>query len=128
MTYTTWFLVCLGLTVMVVLLTLRSGLKKERGQHLIRALSSVVLLAITVVFAYLMGEYEKEFPAGHMRVHRFFSLSVAGVVPLVALSGAVLWRRPNWRNVHRTFVVLFLCGAAGATVTGIWMLAVSSPK
>lgn len=128
MSYTTWFLVCLGLTVVAVVMTLRSGLRKNRRQHLIRALSSVLFLAVTVVFAYLMGEYERKFPETHMKIHKVFSLGVAAVVPMVALTGALLWRRPGWRNAHRIFVLVFLCGVAGASVTGVWMLAVSSLK
>ena len=126
--FTIGFLVSLGLTVVLIALTLQSGIGGRRRAHLARALTTVGLLAVTVVFAFLMAEYERLFVPEKMRVHRMFSMTVAFVVPAVALTGAMLWKRPGWRWPHKICIGVFLLAALGAAVTGVWVLWTSTAK
>ena len=123
--YTIGFLVFLVLTLIAVVLTLISGRRKARGPHLVRALSTVVLLITAVVFAFLMAT-ERTFPAYEMGIHRYFSMSVACIVPLLVLSGILLWNKPGARRLHQVCIVAFLVAAAGAFGTGIWILSLST--
>ncbi len=125
--YTTAFLIFLGATVVAIVLTVLAGLRKRRRAHLVRAITTVVLLAITIYFAYQM-DTERVFPVEEMKIHRIFSRSIACIVPLLVFTGAMLWRRPGWRPAHRLFIVLFLVDALCAAVTGIWVLYLSVPR
>jgi hypothetical protein len=125
MSYTLWFLICLGLTVLAIVATVVAGRQAERHRHLRRALTTIVLLGLTVVFAVLMARHERTFPDDVMRIHRVFSISVSCILPLVAISGIMLWTRPEWRRVHRVCVAAFLLAALGASLTGVWMLSLS---
>ena len=91
--------------MVAIVFTVLAGLRKRRRAHLARAITTVVLLAITVFFAYQM-KTERDFPVEEMKIHRIFSTSIACIVPLLALTGAMLWRRPGWRTAHRLFIVL----------------------
>lgn len=127
MTYTILFLVGLSLTSVAMALTVVSGRKGHRRTHLIRAISTVVLLAVAVVFAFLMQAYERKLPAREMGIHRIFSMTVAWVVPFVVITGILLWRNPRWRRLHQICVGVLLIGTVGALVTGIWVLSLSEP-
>ena len=120
------FLVSLALTVVALLVTVVSGLRKQRHAHLRRAIVTVLLMAVTIVFAFLLGDV-REFPAEEMAIHKIFSRTGAYMVPPVAITGAMLWRRPGWRWPHRLCIGVFLVGVLGAAVTGVWILALSTP-
>jgi hypothetical protein len=122
---TSGFLLFLSLTVVGVVMTLVSGLQKRRRPHIVRAVVTVALLAVTILFAFLMAGV-RVFPAREMAIHRVFSVSVAVLVPLVAASGILLARRPTLRWPHRACVSAFLVMAVGALVTGVWVLWLSS--
>jgi CDP-diglyceride synthetase len=127
MIYTTLFLIGLCLTAAAMALTVVSGVKRRRRVHLARAISTVVLLAVTVVFAYLMGRYERSLPEREMGIHRIFSMTVAGVLPFVAITGIMLWRDGRWRRLHQICVGVLLIGTVCALATGLWVLSLSEP-
>ena len=120
------FFLALAITVAAAFTTLQSGRRGDRRAHLVRALSTVVLLAVTVVMAHWLGKH-REFPEELMAIHKIIA-RVAGlmVVPVVC-TGIMLWHRPSWRIAHRTCVYVFLAGILVATGTGIWVFALSSP-
>ena len=128
MAYTASFLVFLVLTALAMAWTVRDGLRRNRLGHVRRALSTVALLVVTVVLAYLMGQHERHLPEDAMRVHRWFSVSVAVDVPLVALTGIGLWRNEKYRNAHRALVTLLVLATLGAFSTGLWVLFHSTPR
>ena len=123
---TVMFFVFLGLTVVGIAGTLFYGLKKRRRIHLISALSTVVLLAVTVVFAYMLGEV-RDFPPEEMAFHKIFSHSSTYSLLAVALTGVKLWRSPSWRWAHRVCIAVFLLSALTATCTGLWVFWLSTP-
>ena len=121
------FLLFLALTVVALILTVRSGLTRQRQQHLRRAITMIVLLAITIYFAFRLGGV-RNFPDAEMAIHKIFSRTAAYmVIPLVA-TGWMLWRRPGWRTAHRLCIGVFLSAVLGAAVTGVWVLWLSTPR
>ena len=128
MIYTSGFLLGLLVTVLVMIRTIQSGIASDRRAHLRRALATVVSLAVTVLFAYLMSAHERLMPEREMDIHRIFSRAITWTVPFVAGTGALLWRYPGWRWPHRICVVVLLLATLGAAVTGVWALCVSSPR
>lgn len=120
------FLSFLGLTVVGLVVTVIAGLKKQRRVHLFRALTTVVLLGVTIVFAFLLGGV-RDFPPDEMAIHKIFSRTGAYMVIPVTFTGAMLWNRPGWRWAHRACIAVFLAGVLGAAVTGVWVLSLSTP-
>ncbi len=120
------FLVFLTLTVVALAATVVSGVRRQRRAHLRRAIGTVVLMVVTIVFAFLLGDV-REFPAAEMEIHKIFSRTSAYMVPPVAITGCLLLRQPGWRWPHRACVGGFLVGVLGAAVTGVWVLALSTP-
>ncbi|MEZ5965731.1 MAG: hypothetical protein R3F56_17990 [Planctomycetota bacterium] len=123
----TSFWTSFGATLLLVALTIVQGWRGRRRAHLVLALTSVASLTLTIVLAERMGA-TRTFPRDAMRIHLWFAKSAALAVVPVALTGAVLWRRPTWRPVHRTVVVLFLLLTVAATATGTWVFSLSEPK
>ena len=114
------------LTVVALVATLIAGLKKQRRAHVFRAVTTVVLLVVTIVFAFLLGKV-RDFPPEEMAIHKIFSRTGAYMVIPVAFTGAMLWRGPAWRWVHRACVAIFLLAVLAASGTGIWVFSLSSP-
>ena len=121
------FFVALGLTVLGVLLTVQSGRRGDRRVHLIRALSTVALLVVTIMLALWLGR-QREFPDDAMATHTIFARTAGLLVLPVALTGIMLWRRPSWRIAHRVCVYLLAVVLVIAIGTGIWMFSLSTPR
>ena len=128
MIYTALFLVCMTATAIAMGLTLWTGHKAQRRAHLARALTTVAMLVLTVLFAWLMSVYERVLPEREMAIHRIFSITVAVAVPLVAITGIKLWRQPSWRQAHRAMVGLLVVATVGALGTGLWVLWLSTAR
>src|SRR5688500_17040787 len=122
-----WFWLALASTLLVLVATVFTGLRRRRRTHLVCALAAVALLTVTVVLAERMTT-ARSFPPDAMRIHLWFAKSAALMVLPVAAAGAALWRRPRLRVAHRIAVVLFLLLAVIATGTGIWVFQLSTPK
>ena len=125
MTYTVTFLTLLPVTAVLMGMTVRAGLRKRRRAHVTGAVSTVLSLSATVVFAYLMSLHERVLPGREMGIHRVFSMTVACVVPAVVITGILLWREPRWRRAHQWCVGVLVLGTIGAFGTGIWVLLLS---
>lgn len=123
---TVMLLLFLGLTVAAIVVTLILGLKKRRRAHLVSAITTTVLLAVTVVFALLLGRV-RDFPPDQMAIHKIFSHSATYTFLAVVLTGVMLWNAPGWRWVHRTCIALFLLATLAATCTGLWVYSLSTP-
>lgn len=123
----TCFWISFATTLLLVAITLATGWRARRRAHLVFALISVALLTVTILLAERLGAL-RDFPKDAMRIHLWFAKSAALAVLPVALTGAVLWRRANWRRVHFTAVALFLLLTVSATGTGIWVYSLSTPK
>lgn len=123
---TVMFFVFLGLTVLGIVSTLFLGLKKRRRAHLTSAVSTTVLLVITVVFALMLGKV-RDFPPDEMAFHKIFSHASAYSLLAVAITGMGLWRAPSWRWLHRICIAVFLLSALTATCTGLWVFSLSTP-
>src|SRR5690606_39616143 len=104
-----------------------SGLRRQRRRHVLRALITVLLLGITVWAAFGLSAV-RDFPADEMAIHKVFSRGGGLMVFPLAFTGLMLWRRPAWRRAHQVCIGLFLVLALGATVTGVWVLVLSTPK
>ena len=128
MIYTITFLILLPFTAVMMGMTVHAGMRKRRWAHVVRAITTVALLNATVVFAYLMSLYERQLPEREMGIHRIFSMTVAGVVPIVAITGILLWRNPRWRRAHRWCVGVLVLATVGAFGTGMWVLFVSEAR
>ena len=120
------FFLCLALTVVALVATLIAGLRKQRRTHVFRALTTVALLVLTIVFAFMLSKV-REFPPEEMAIHKIFSRTGAYMVVPVAFTGAMLWRGPGWRWAHRGCVAIFLLAVLGASGTGMWVLSLSTP-
>ncbi len=121
------FFVALGLTVVAVVLTVRSGRRGDRRSHVIRALSTVALLIATIVLALMLGQV-RDFPDPAMAIHKVIARTAGLLVLPVIFTGIMLWRRPGWRIVHRGCVYGMVVMLAIAIGPGIWVFSLSTPK
>ena len=121
------FWIFFPLTLAALVATVITGVRHRRRPHLILAPASVVLLAITIVFAERMGA-ERTFPPEEMAIHLWFAKAATLLVLLVAGSGVCYLRTPRARWPHRIAVGLFLVAAVIASATGVWVFGLSTPK
>ena len=128
MIYTVTFLILLLCTATMMGMTVHAGLRKRRRAHLARAITTIVLLTVSVVFAYLMSLYERVLPAREMGIHRIFSMTVACTVSAVVITGILLWRNPRWRRAHQWCVGVLVLATVCALGTGLWVLFLSEAR
>jgi len=115
------------LTVVLLVVTLASGLRGRRRLHLLTGPLTMVALALTIVLTeQLLARYD--FPADVKAIH--LPCAKAGgllALPVIA-TGIWYWRRPRARNWHRAAVALWLLAVVVATATGLWMFAQGAPR
>ncbi len=115
------------LTVLLLVVTLASGLRGRRRLHLLTGPLTMASLALTIVLTeQLLARYD--FPADVKAIH--LPCAKAGgllALPVIA-SGIWYWRRPRARNWHRAAIVVWLLAVALATTTGLWMFAHGTPR
>lgn len=127
MTTTQMFWTAFGATLVGLAATLFTGFTRRRRAHLWAAPTTIVLLAVAIVFAERLLR-DHEFPAAPMRVHLLFAKSAAALVVPVVITGLGLLRRPGWRRAHLLCVALFVAATLTATGTGIWAFSLSTLK
>lgn len=127
MTTAQLFWIAFGVTLASLVTTLITGFTHRRRAHFWAAPTTVVLLAITIVLAERLVR-DHDFPAAQMRIHLVFAKSAAALVIPVVVTGLALVRRPGWRRAHLVCVALFVLTTVAATVTGIWVFSLSTPK
>jgi hypothetical protein len=115
------------LTVVLLVVTLASGLRGRRRLHLRTGPLTMVALALTIVLTeQLLARYD--FPADVKAIH--LPCAKAGgllALPVIA-TGIWYWRCPRARNWHRAAVALWLLAVVVATATGLWMFAQGVPR
>ena len=121
------FFLALGTTLVVAFMTVKTGRRGDRRAHLVRALSTVGLLGITIVLALWLGT-QRDFPAEAMAIHKIIARAAGLLVLPVVGTGIMLWHRPSWRIAHRACVYLLLVVLVVAVGTGIWVFTLSTPK
>ena len=121
------FFLALGATLVAVFMTVQTGRRGDRKPHLVRALSTVGLLGVTILLALWLGE-QRDFPTDAMDIHKIFARTAGLLVLPVVGTGIVLWHRPSWRIAHRACVYLLLVVLLVAVGTGIWVFSLSTPK
>ncbi|MEE9128292.1 MAG: hypothetical protein V3U11_14260 [Planctomycetota bacterium] len=121
------FFLALGATLVAVFMTVQTGRRGDRMAHLVRALSTVGLLGVTILLALWLGE-QLDFPTDAMDIHKIFARTAGLLVLPVVGTGIVLWHRPAWRIAHRACVYLLLVVLLIAVGTGIWVFSLSTPK
>lgn len=121
------FFAALALSALGVVVTVRAGRRGDRRSHLRRALATVVLLIVAVVLALMLGEV-RNFPERAMTIHRFMARTTGLLVLAVVFTGIMLWRRPQWRVLHRSLVYALVVLMAAAIGTGTWAFLMSTPK
>ena len=121
------FFLALGVTLVAVLMTVRTGRRGDRRAHLARALSTVGLLGVTILLALWLGE-QREFPKEAMAIHKIVARTAGLLVLPVVCTGIMLWQRPSWRIAHQACVYLFLVVILAAVGTGIWVFSLSTPR
>ncbi len=117
----------LGLTVVFLVISLVSGMRRRRRLHLITGPLTLALLGTAIVFAVKLGGI-RDFPPAEMNVHRFFAVVGAFLALPVALTGVCLLVNPATRLAHRFCVVLFAIFTLSATATGVWVYLLSTPR
>lgn len=123
----TSFWISFSVTLVLLIATIASGLRRRRVAHLVFALLAVGLLTLTIVLAERVGA-ARTFPPGPMRIHLWFAQSAACMVLPVVVTGVVLWRRPGFRWAHRVAVLVFLLLTVSASATGTWVFGMSEAK
>ena len=120
-----WLAFCT--TVVLLLVSLVSGLMGRRRVHLVTGPMTIVMLAVAVVMTeQLMRGYT--FPPDEMRIHLRLAKSAAAMAVFVVVTGVWLWRRPAARIWHQWAVWLFVILTLSATGTGLWVFGLSVAK
>ncbi len=122
MVSTLWFWLAFGLTVVLLVAAICTGLSKRRRLHLWLGPLTMLSLVVTIVLTEkLMLRYD--FPADLKAIH-LPCAKAGGLLALpVIITGLLLWRREQWRRWHRGALVVWLVSVLLATSTGLWMFA-----
>ena len=114
------FWLAFGATVVLLVITLGTGWRRQRKLHLVAGPLTVVALAVAVVMTErLMQNYT--FPDATKVVH--LPCAKAGgllVLPVVA-TGVWLVFNERARLWHKITVAVWLLAVVAATATGVWM-------
>ena len=117
---TTTFLINLVLTVMFLVLTIRSGKMGLRNRH---------YLLVTLTFLSLLGAIWQaelfgrgfEFDQVKLTVHLCFAISALLSFPGVVFTGYKLISGPTWRQTHNRWVGAFVSLVGFAVLTALYM-------
>ncbi len=114
-------------TVVLLIVSLVSGLLRRRRVHLVTGPLTMVALAFAVIETEaLMRRYD--FPREALDTHLVFA-KAGGLMALpVIVTGLWLWWRPRARFWHRLAVWLWLISVLAATGTGLWIFDLATPK
>jgi len=121
-------LAALGVTVLVLAVTVVTGLKAIRRVHLTFVALSLVSLGVSVYFAERLGRHYDLESAGlvttiHLTLAR---VTTAGfLLPLV--TGFLTLKNPLRRRLHGRVVFLILALVVVTLVFGVWMIVAAEP-
>lgn len=121
------FWIAFGATVLLLVASLYTGIRRRRKVHLWLGPLTIVAMAIAIwETEKLMVQYT--FPEEELAFHLIFA-KAGGLLALpVMLTGLWLWRRPRARVWHRVAVVVWLAAVLMATCTGLWMFGLGTLK
>ncbi|MBL8756168.1 MAG: hypothetical protein JNK15_22935 [Planctomycetes bacterium] len=116
------FWLSLSVTVLLLVGSLVTGLRRRRRLHLWLGPLTIAMLVVTVLATeQLVRAYD--FPADVKAIHMPCA-KAGGLLALpVVVTGLWLWRSERGRRWHRVAVWLWLCSVLVATGTGVWMFA-----
>jgi glucan phosphoethanolaminetransferase (alkaline phosphatase superfamily) len=116
----------LAATLLLLVVSLWSGLRGRRRLHLVTGPLTMVALTAAVLFTEeLVRRYR--FAPADLEFHLYFAKTAAGLAVAVVVTGIWLFRRPAARAWHRLAVFLFVVVAVTATGTGIWLFTRAQP-
>lgn len=120
------FWLAFATTVVLLVVSLVSGLLGRRRVHLVTGPLTMVMLGVAVLLTeQLMRGYR--FPVEEMKIHLMIAKTAAALGLVVVATGVWLWRRPTARRWHKLAVWLFVVLTLVATGTGIWVFGLSEP-
>ncbi len=114
------FLANLGLTVVLLVLSLVSGFRRARQAHYTFVLLTTIALVVAIVQAELFGR-DYRFEALRLQVHLGFAFAALASLPGVTWSGIGLARGTVRRAIHRRWVYAFVGLTVGSVLTAGWM-------
>lgn len=128
MTVALGFLCSLAVTLLVLGVTVWSGVKARLKVHLPAVATAVVCLGVTIYFAERLGEeYDLDKSGAIKGVHLFLAklATLAYLMPLV--SGVLTLRDRRHRRLHLVLALVTLLLTVAAAVTGTWMVLAAEP-
>lgn len=121
------FLLNLGITVGLVLVSLWTGHQGRRKPHYVAVAITVISLVLAIWQAELYGR-GFEFVSWKLNVHLAFAMTCLASVAFVAWTGLVLVKNPMARARHKLCVRVFLGLLAGAVGTAVFMFLDATEK
>lgn len=114
------FWLAFGATVVLLVITLATGWRRQRRMHLVAGPLTVVALAVAVVMTErLMQNYT--FPEAAKVIHLPCAKAGGLLVLPVAITGVWLMVSERARRWHTASVWVWLLSVVAATGTGVWM-------
>jgi hypothetical protein len=127
MATTSGFWLSFAATVVLLVVSLVSGLARRRRVHLVTGPLTMVALAFAVHYTeQLVRAYT--FPKGPMGIHLTCAITAGALALPVIGSGLLLAVRPQRRRLHRYCVLAFVGMTLVATSTGIWVFSIATAK
>ncbi|MBC8370449.1 MAG: hypothetical protein H8E25_10645 [Planctomycetes bacterium] len=117
---TTTFLLNLGLTVVLLGLTIRSGKMGVRKTHFYLVFFTLLSLLAAIYQAELYGR-DFEFTSWRLNVHLSFAFAALASFPGVVFSGFKLINRSTWRQAHNRWVGSFVSLVGFSVITAVLM-------
>jgi hypothetical protein len=117
---TTTFLINLGVTIMLLAFTIRSGKMGERRSHYYLVAFTFVSLVAAIWQAELYGR-DFVFDQVKLTVHLCFAFSALLSFPGVVYSGLKLRCHPTWRQAHKRWIGSFVSLVGFSVLTALYM-------
>ena len=122
------FLLGLGVTVVLLVGVIATGVRARRRLHLPLVAAFFVALGITIVFAERMGRSLDLAAAGRITpIHLALAKTTTVLYLLPVATGALTLRDPRWRPRHRVLAWLLVLLTLTTVGTGAWMTLASEP-
>jgi hypothetical protein len=117
------FVTSFALTLALLALVVTTGLRAKRALHLTSVGLTLCALALTVYFAYALGDlYDLERAGWITPVHLTLARINTAALLIVAASGIATLLRPSRRLLHRKLALATVALTVITAITGFWML------
>lgn len=121
------FIASLLVTVVLLVASIWTGVKRRRKAHLKVVAVTVVSLTISIVLAELYGR-RFTFEAGIRDTHLLIAKFTTFFILAPAITGVLSLKRPGPHPWHGKSVVLFLLAVVVTVVTGTMMMLTGEPR